>query len=150
MKYTTEITVELPLKEFIEKLDNADNMKHWQKGLVRYEHIHGTPGEVGAQMKLYYDLGKRKMELVETIITNDMPHELHATYDAPGMVNVQHNFFSETPEGHTKWVSESEFTSDKMMFKIMMKLMPGTFKKQSRSYMVDFKAFAETGASVAS
>jgi len=149
MKYTSEIIVKVPLSEFVEKMDNADNMKHWQKGLTKYEMIEGTPGEVGAKMKIYYDMGKRKMELTETITKNDFPREFSATYDAPGMHNIQRNLFSETPDGHTKWVSEAEFISGKLMYKIMFFLMPGVFKKQSMVFMKDFKAFAETGASVA-
>jgi len=149
MTYTVEITVDVPLEEFVHKMDDADNMKHWQEGFVKYEFLDGTPGSEGAMMKFYYDMGRRKMELVETIIKNGFPHEFHAQYEAPGMNNIQKNFFSETPDGKTKWVSESTFLSDKWMYKIMMKLMPGAFKKQSLTFMKNFKAFAETGASVA-
>ena len=52
MKYTTEIIIEKGLEEVIKKMDSTDNMKHWQEGLVSAEHISGTPGEFGAQMKL--------------------------------------------------------------------------------------------------
>ena len=62
MKYTTEIIVNVPLKEFIKKLDNPENMKHWQRGLIDYDHISGTPGEIGSKMRLIYKLGKREME----------------------------------------------------------------------------------------
>jgi mRNA-degrading endonuclease HigB of HigAB toxin-antitoxin module len=148
MKYTTEGIINLPLEEFIAKLDNADNMKHWQKGLVSYEMLEGIPGEVGAKMKLSYDLGKRKMEMVETITHRNMPNELHMVYNAPGMHNIQKNYFSDIDGKSTKWVSESEFTSDKIFYKIMMTLMPGMFKKQSKIYFDDFKAFAEEGKSV--
>ena len=47
MKYTSEIIVELPLDKFMEKMDNSENMKHWQEGLVGYEQLVGNPGEVG-------------------------------------------------------------------------------------------------------
>lgn len=149
MKYTTETIIELPREEFIKKLDNTDNLKHWQRGLVSAEHISGTPGDVGAKMNFSYKFGKREMELIETITKNSFPDEFHATYDAKGMHNIQKNYFEETPEGHTKWVSESEFIASSTMLKIMMFLMPGAFKKQSKKYMEDFKNFAEKGESVA-
>ena len=44
MKYTTEITVDLPRDEFIKKLDNPDNMKHWMQGLISHEMLSGEPG----------------------------------------------------------------------------------------------------------
>ena len=149
MKYTTETIVELPRDEFLKKLDNIDNIKHWQRGLVSAEHISGTPGEVGAKMKLSYKFGKREMDLVETITKRNFPGEFHATYDTKGMHNIQENYFEETPQGFTKWTSKSEFVSSSFMLKAMMFLMPGAFKKQSKKYMVDFKNFAEKGTSVA-
>ncbi len=147
MKYTIEETVNVPLTEFIKKMDDPENMKHWMRGFTHYEQVKGSPGEVGAQMKMFYDTGKRKFELLETIVKRDFPHEFHATYEMPGMYNMQRNYFSQTDDGKTKWVSESEFTSDKFMFKIMF-WFPGPFKKQSRLIMSDLKAFVEDGTSV--
>ena len=108
MRYTVEITVDVPRDEFIKKLDNPENMKHWQKGLLSYEQISGKPGSEGAQMGLSYQFGKRKMEMVETIIKNDMPNELHASYDTKGVQNIQKNYFEEV-DGKTVWKSDNTF-----------------------------------------
>ncbi|SHH03092.1 SRPBCC family protein [Flagellimonas flava] len=147
MKYTCEIIVDLPRDEFIKKLDNPENMKHWQRGLVAYEHLTGTPGNEGAQMNLKYKMGKRDLEMVETIIRRDLPTALHATYDTKGVHNIQKNHFKEEG-GKTKWISESEFQFSGFGMKLMGFLMPGAFKKQSMQYLQDFKAFAENGTSV--
>jgi len=48
----------------------------------------------------------------------------------------------------TLWESESEFRFDGLLMKLMGRLMPGTFRKQSRQHMQDFKAFAEHGTDV--
>ena len=149
MKYSIDITIELPRDEVIKKMDNTDNMKHWQKGLVSTEHISGTPGDIGAKMLLNYKLGKREFNLIETITKNNFPEEFHATYNTKGMHNVQENFFEETPEAHTKWISKCEFVPSGFMMRVMIFLMPGAFKKQSMKYMVNFKNFAEKGTSVA-
>jgi hypothetical protein len=147
MKYTTEVTVDLPRDEFIKKLDDPENMKHWQKGLVNYEHLSGNPGLEGAQMSLSYKMGKRELQMVETVIKRNLPEELHSIYDAKGVHNIQKNYFEEM-DGKTKWISESEFQFSGLGMKIMGFLMPGAFKKQSLKYMEDFKAFAENGISV--
>lgn len=147
MKYTTEILIALPREEFIKKLDNPDNMKHWMRGLVSYELISGTPGEEGAQMTMKFKMGKRDMEMVETIITRNMPEEFHATYDAKGVHNIQKNYFKKE-NGQTRWISESEFQFEAFGMKLMAFLMPGAFKKQSKQYANDFKNFAENGVSV--
>lgn len=149
MKYITEIIVNVSLKEFIETLDNPDNMKHWQQGLINYDHIHGIPGEVGSKMRIRYKMGKRDMELIETITQNELPHALHATYDTKGMHNLQENFFEEIAENKTKWTSKNEFIPTSFALRMMTLLMPGAFKKQSKKYLNDFKTFAEKGTSVA-
>lgn len=149
MKYVVELTIDLPRDQVIKKMDNVDNIKHWQRGLTSAEHISGTPGQVGAKMKLNYKFGKREMHLVETITKNEFPTEFHANYDTKGMHNIQQNFFEETPDGKTKWISKCEFIPTGFMMKIMTTLMPSAFKKQSKKYMIDFKNFAENGTSVA-
>ena len=83
------------------------------------------------------------MYLVETISKNEFPTEFHANYDTKGMHNIQQNFFEETPDGKTKWISKCEFIPTGFMMKIMTTLMPSAFKKQSKKYMIDFKNFAD-------
>lgn len=148
MKYTIETIIELPRDKVIKKLDNTDNLKHWQEGLVSTEHISGTPGQVGAKMKLVFKMGKRHMELIENITKREFPNEFHGTYTTKGMHNVQENYFEELPNGHTKWVSKSEFIPTSFVLRIMTLIMPSTFKKQSKKYMDAFKNFAEKGISV--
>lgn len=147
MKYTCEITVDLPREDFLKKLDDPENMKHWQQGLVAYQHLSNRPAIEGAQMSLKYKMGKREFEMVETILKRNLPDEFHTTYDTKGVHNIQRNYFTEE-NGKTKWVSQSEFQFSGFGMKLMAFLMPGAFKKQSLKYLQDFKAFAETGTSV--
>ncbi|WP_420576153.1 SRPBCC family protein [Ekhidna sp.] len=142
MKYTLEIVIDKPRDEVVKLFDNSDNMKYWQKGLISFEHLSGEPGKQGAESLLKYEMGKRKIEMIETITFNGFPDEFHSNYQTNGVVNFQRNHFEEE-NGQTRWISESEFK-----FKGFMKLMAffmgkGAFKKQSYSYMEDFKAFAE-------
>ena len=147
MKYTTEILIDLPRDEFIKKLDNPENMKHWQRGLVKYEQLSKNPGQEGAQMSLSYKMGNREMDLIETIIKKKLPEEMHATYDAKGVHNLQKNYYKDE-DGKTRWITESDFQFSSFGMKLMGFLMPGAFKKQTLIYMQDFKKFAEQGVSV--
>ena len=149
MTFNVELTIDLPRDQVIKKMDNVDNMKHWQRGLISAEHISGTPGEVGAKMQLNYKFGKREMNLVETITKRNFPEEFHANYNSKGMYNMQQNFFEVTSGGKTKWISKCEFIPTSFMMKIMATIMPGVFRKQSKKYMIDFKNFAENEISVA-
>lgn len=148
MHYKTEITVNVALDEFVKKLQNPYNRKHWQKGLVLLEHINGQPGMIGSKMKLHFHFGKRKLNLTETVIESNLPENFQASYDNEDMYNIQKNYFSRTKDGYTKWISENEFYPKTFFMKLMTTFMKNTFKKQSLTYMSDFKKFAETGSSV--
>jgi hypothetical protein len=142
MKYKLEIEIDLPREKVIELFDNPDNMKHWQEGFISFEHLSGTPGEVGAKSKIKYQMGKREIEMIETITKRDLPDEFSGTYEAKGMWNEVKNYFHEASPNKTKWVTENEFKASGMM-KLFTFFMPGAFKKQSYKYMVAFKNFAE-------
>lgn len=148
MKYTSEVIIDLPLTDFMSKFDSTENMKHWQRGLASIEHVSGIPGMIGSKMKLNYKVEKRQIEVIETITHRNLPYELHGLYSAKGIDNFQENYFEETPNGHSKWISKSEYLPLNFMMRIMLWLMPKTFKKQSIQYMMDFKNFAEKGISV--
>ena len=148
MKYSTEIQVALPRAKFMEKFDSAENMKHWQKGLISYKYLEGEPGKEGSQMELQYQMGKRDLVMVETILKSNFPYEFHATYDAKGVHNIQKNYFKEIDENNTLWVTESEFQFSGLFMKLIGFLMPGAFKKQTLEYLKSFKAFAEEGITV--
>jgi len=148
MKYIVQIQIALPRDEVIKKLDNPDNMKHWQRGLIGFTLLEGTPGEVGSTMELNYLMGKRKMTMIETITKNDFPNEFHATYHTQGVLNFQENYFRENDYGTTEWISHSEFQFKGFGMKLVGWLFPSAFKKQSLKYLTDFKNFAEKGTSV--
>lgn len=145
MKYTTSIRIERPVDKVIELFDNVDNMKKWMDGLQSFEPISGTPGEVGSKAKLVFKMGKREVEMIETVTVRNFPHEFSGTYEAKGVFNVVKNKFEETAEGHTIYNSENEFQFKGFM-RLIAFLMPGAFKKQSVKYLQDFKRFAESEA----
>lgn len=143
MKYTLEISINQPRLRLIELFDNTENLKEWLPGFISLEHISGESGEVGAKSKIVCETGKRKCELIETIMVKNLPDEFTCTYDSDGMWNSVKNNFIEVGESKTKWISENEFQSDKLMMKVIMFLMPGMFKKESLKFMRSFKEFAE-------
>lgn len=147
MKYTCKIEINLPREKVVDLFDKTENLSKWQKGLQSFEHLSREPGKTGAKSKMVFDMGNRKMELIETIIHNNLPIEFHSTYDGKGVCNLQKNYFEVVSDSVTKWRSESEFTF-KGILKIVLPFMKGMFKKRSMTYLENFKRFAETGKSV--
>ncbi|WP_228852059.1 SRPBCC family protein [Aegicerativicinus sediminis] len=148
MEYTSEIIINSPIENCIEKFRAADHVKHWQRGLISFEHISGEPGQFASKTKMLYKFGARKMELLETIVKNNLPHEFHATYHANGITNNQENYFDEFATGKTKWVCKNEFIPLNFTMRMMITFMPKGFKNQTMRYMKDFKNYVEHGKSI--
>lgn len=146
MKYSLETQINVPLDRTIELFNNSENLKEWMMGLQKLEHLSGERGQVGAKTKMYFDWGKRKTEMIETITVMNLPEEFSATFEMQGTLNIQKNSFEKVNETTTKWVSHSEFQFASLGMKFMGFLMPGAFKKQSQKYADSFKRFAESKA----
>ena len=143
MKYTTEIDINKPIEKVIELFDNPDNMGQWMEGLLSFEPLSGTPGQPGAKSRLKFKMGKREIEMTETILTRNLPDEFTGTYEAKGVFNIVKNKFVQLTDKKTRYITEQEFQFKGFM-KIIAFLMQGAFKKQSMKYLTDFKKFAET------
>ena len=142
MKYTTEVEINKPIDRVVELFDNPGNLKEWMDGLQSFQHLSGTPGQPGAKSLLKFKMGKREIDMIETINVRNLPHEFSGTYEAKGVYNVVTNRFVPLAENRTKYITEQEFQFSGFM-KIIGWLMPGAFKKQSMKYANDFKNFVE-------
>ncbi|MFZ5843881.1 MAG: SRPBCC family protein [Pseudomonadota bacterium] len=142
MKCRLEIDIDLPRERVIALFDDPANLKRWQPELLSFEHLSGEPGQVGAKSRLRYQMGKREVELIETIIERRLPDVFSGSYETKGMWNGIENRFVELDNGHTRWIADNEFRGSGLL-KLLIWLMPGAFKKQSFKYMQQFKTFAE-------
>ncbi len=142
MKYQVEILINLPINRVVELFDDPNNLQKWMEGLQSFEVISGEPGRSGTKSKLIYKMGKRLIEMTETIIVRDLPKEFTASYEAKGVFNIVKAQFRSEGENKTRYISKQEFQFKGFM-KLMAWLMPGAFKKQSITYLEAFKQFAE-------
>jgi uncharacterized membrane protein len=143
MKYTVDITINRPIETVIDLFDSQQNMFKWMRGLQSVENICGEPGQPGAKSKMLFRIGRRTIEMVETIIAKDLPTIFCGTYEAKGVYNEVNNRFVKLSETKTKIIAEQYFEFKGMMWFLAL-LMPKAFKKQSYKYLTDFKNFAES------
>ncbi len=158
MKYTNSIEIALPRQKVVDLISDPAQMPKWLRGLVLHEPVNGVHGQLGTTSRVVFQTGKQSMEATETI-THLEPADLHAIpssvivhYDREivggGMWQAQRDRIIDAGPDTTLWESESEFRFDGLLMRLMGRLMPGTFRKQSRQHMQDFKAFAEHGTDV--
>lgn len=148
MKYAVDILIERPRDEVISKYNNQDNLKHWMEGLQEMELLEGEQGQVGARSRILFVNGKRRMEMMETILENKLPDSMTFKFEAKGVENIVINRFEVVNEHSTRVVNDQEFKMKGFMMKLFAALMPGMFKKQSMVYLKALKAFVEDGTSV--
>ncbi len=142
MKYSSQIEINAPITAVIDLFDNPDNLGKWMEGLQEFTHLSGTLGEPGAKSRLVFQMGKRKIEMIETVTVRDLPNEFSGTYEAQGVFNLVKNQFTSLSGNKTLYTVETEFQFKGFM-RILAFFMPGAFKKQTFKHLSDFKAFVE-------
>ena len=144
MNYTCEVVINLPRERVISLFDDPANLVKWQPGLVSFEPLTGVPGQPGARSRLTYRLGRRTIEMVETVTTRNLPREFSGTYATEGGCSTVRNEFHEETASRTRWLAHSEYRCDGLPMRLMSWLMPSAFRRQTQKFMDQFKAFAET------
>ena len=140
MKFTCSVEINQPKAYVAEIFSDSSLLKHFQNGLKAKEHISGVPEEAGAKSKMIYE----KLELIETIISNDLPDEFMALYEHKHMTNTMKVNFESLSENVTCYTSEIEYTKfNGLMIKFIAKLFPSMFKKQALKWMNQFKVYVE-------
>jgi len=142
MKYTTEVSINLPRSKVIKLFDSTENMHKWQPGLKSFEHVSGQPGQEGAKSRMIYEGRKGDLEMLETITTRKFPDEFHGIYEAKGVYNEMYNYFEEKAEFKTLWRTESVFKFRGLMA-LMAPFMRSAFTGNTLLSMERFKDFAE-------
>lgn len=145
MKYSHEITIDLPREKVVELFNNQENAFKWMEGLESWDQLSGSPGEEGAKSRLKYQTKRGEMIIDEEITKKELPEMINFVFTSKGVTNWNDNRFESLNDNQTKWVQSNVFKC-KGMVKIFAALMPGAFKKQSLKYMNDFKQFAEKEA----
>ena len=143
MKYEIEMRVALPRARMIELFENQENFPKWQPDPLEMKTVSGTPGKKGAVTEYVYRIGKRPVEMTETIVSSNLPYECSATYVNKSCWNIVENRFEEVSPTETRWHVKTEFKATGFM-RIMLALMPGAFRKETRKHMEAFKSFAES------
>jgi len=147
IKYTEEIEINSNIDTVISLFDNPYNMKEYMQGIESYTVLSGNIREVGTKAEIVAayieeDVVKRKIVMIEEIITNNLPEEKKVTYTSDVVYNIVTNKIVKISDNKTKFINEQEFQFKGFM-KIMGFFMPSAFKQQTRIYLQDFKEFVE-------
>ena len=144
MKFTCHVEINKARNDVIALWENEKNLIHWQDGYISSELISGEKAKVGSKTRMYYQIGKRKIELLETILNNSLPEKFIGLYETQQMSNTMKNTFTIIEDEKTLWTSEIEYTKmNGFLVKVMALIAPSMFRKQTQKWLDQFKGFAE-------
>ena len=144
MKYTCSVKVPLNRTDCVNLWMDESQFAEWQDGFQSKTWIEGKPNEIGSKSDIVLAQGKRRMELRETILDNNLPEHIEGRYDHIHMTNTQKITFEAMSSDSTLLTSDVEYTAfHSFMPKLMAKLFPGMFKKQSQKWLDQFRELAE-------
>ena len=145
MIITCETYIDAPVEKAIKLFADRRNLKKWQDGFQSLSPISGERGCVGAKSKIIFENKGHIIELIETILVNDLPSEFKALYEHSHGSNTTTSSFAQVPAGKTRFTMAIETVAIKgLLPKIMMLIMPGMVKKPTQKWLENFKALAET------
>jgi len=140
MTFICTIDIKADIKTIITAFFNTEDMKHYQDGFISKTLISGVEGEKGAKSKLVFE----KLELIETIINNNLPDEFLALYVHKFTTNTMKVNFKTLPNGEIRYTSIVEYTELRgFMIKVLAKFFPSMFKKQIDKWLKQFKTHVE-------
>lgn len=143
MKHKTEILIGADRDTVWRTFDDPDTMKQWQPTLKSFTHKSGAPGQADAVSELVYDEKGREVVMTETITARREPSFLGGTYESKlGTVTI-FNYFEETEDGKTRWISHSNHVFKGFM-KFMALFMWNSICRRTDTDMNRFKLLVET------
>ena len=144
MKFSCSIEINRSREDVVRLWIDPTHFDKWQEGYHQSKVIDGNQGSTGSKTLLVYQQGKRTMELLESVIVNELPERYEGLYEHKHMVNTMTTTFNIISDEVTKMESEIEYIEFRHLIpRLMSWLMPGMFKKQVQKWMNNFKAFAE-------
>lgn len=142
MKYTIDISINMPRERVIELFDNPDNLSKWQLGLKSFTQLEGKAGQEGSSSRMVFTGRKSDLVITETVKRRNFPDLYCVDYKSKGVYNEVINHFSEPEPGQTIWKMINVFKFSGIMA-LMAPFMKSAFTSNTLLNMERFKAFAE-------
>lgn len=141
MKYTIELSIDMPREELIQLFDKSENLSEWQEGLKSIELLEGEYGKEGSTSRMVY-AGRNSDLIIEGRVSKrNFPEEFCVTYTSKGVYNEVVNLFSEPETGRTHWKMINYFRFRGMMA-VMAPFIKSAFTSNTLLNMERFKVFA--------
>lgn len=143
MKSKSEVVINAPRERVLELWHSFEDQKKWQKGLESLEFKNGKPGYIGTQINYSYKLGRKKLNLQETLLKNNLPTEYQVLQESKGVISRQNHYITEPEPGKTLWTTVTETRFQTLGLRVIGWLSPGLFQREQQRTMEAFRDHVE-------
>lgn len=143
MKSKTEVLIQAPRDKVLEMWQSFEDQKKWQKGLESLELRNGKPGYIGTQTYYTYKMGRKRLDMQETLIHNNLPSEYQVLQEADYVISRHKYYITEPEPGKTLWTTISETRFQSLGLRFMAWLSPGLFEKEQQKTLEAFRDYVE-------
>lgn len=140
--YDCEIIVDKPLAESWAVSQDEQKMSDWLEGFQKFEHVSGTPNEVGAVSDVYFITDGQEMTIRETI-TDIVPDESVSMSFESDFMDMDYKLAMEAVDGKTKISSSTKAIGNGVVSKSIMALMSSSIKAQEETNLKSLKKTIE-------
>ena len=143
IKYIEKIEIDQSVYIVDEFFSDIQNMKKYMPGTKEIILTGGEDGEVGAEYKIVWEMGKESIEMKAFLQQSNLPDSITYIYTATGVVNTMTQKHKKINDQKTLIINEQEFQFHGIMKILTFLNINGfkieDFKKQSQLYLKNFK-----------
>ncbi len=142
--YSSEISVDKPLKEAWAVMNDPDKTSEWLKDIKKKEIIGGKEGTVGAMTKYTFgDANGNESQIVETIKEIDPFNYVVMDFVMEGAMTMHYKVNFEEKDGETVIKSATTTEGDGMFMRSLMSFMKKPMTEQEDQNLANLKKVIE-------
>ena len=143
ISYTSEITVDKPVKEAWAVMNDESKVAQWLKGTKKMEHVSGTKGEVGAVAKYTFEQDGQESIILETMKTIRPNEHVAMDFVMEDVTTMDYNMDFPEKDGKTHIKSYTTAAGAGMFMRSMLSFMGSTMQAQEDENMNNLKTLIE-------
>ena len=139
ISYSSEITVDKPVKEAWAVMKDESKISEWLKGITKKEHIKGEKGAVGAVTNFTFSKDGQETIIQETIKSISPYEHIAMDFMMKDVMEMDYRMDFSEEGGKTHIKSSTTAKGIGFFMKSMMSFMEGTMKKQEDENLNNLK-----------
>jgi len=137
--YTSEISVDKPLKEAWAVMSDPSRAAEWLEGVQEINHVSGEVGTVGAVTEYTFLQSGQESKVIETITSIRPDEQIQMEFDAPGVMDMNYVVDYSEVDGKTNIKSSTVVEGQGFFMKCLIPWIKGTMISQEEKNLANLQ-----------